>query len=659
MNTSRFVLCCVLAGCIVTQAGIGPANAAAPALVATEHVVDVRLDRGVATLTVQRSWRNDGLQPVELSVEVVHPESAVATALRVRPEASSRWQAAAWTAAGATAQRPAPAAPGRIAPALATALAWGGAPGRLSLRLGPLPAGQAAAVEYTLMMPAPYRGGTDRLTLPALGQADAPAVVRVHAEPTHAVVVNGLSAGSGAMLQTPSDDDDETQWPLSIRARSASRTPLSIRLADVPLRSGRSLLRAELVASPQLGAVPARPAIAIVLDTSRSMVTRWDALRAAADGYLAFCAPASVVTVLAFNRQVSMPFGAAQTPAQARAALRGYQPTFGNGSALDQALREADRVLLTSGRSTRRMLVLSDLGLRAGLDADRIARIPLRSGAIVHVARPQPGNGWVTRNDDTPWAALARQTGGVLWEAGADSDPKEFEQWVRPTQLDRIRVTGLADFHLDPASLAEGESIVHEVMADRASPRLAWRAELWSREVAGSAASNHELERRAARLVFGDGLIDETTEPERRALAELGAVVSATSSLVAVAPTTPTPTVARVLLQDAPIAHENFACNHPFEFGAAEIPRPLDMQQAGGWLRAAVRRAWRSCGGSGTLGLEVETTGIEIVDVGQLRAEPPNAAVSACVEAAVWSMALPEPFDARPADNVRWNVAVQ
>ncbi len=251
----------------------------------------------------------------------------------------------------------------------------------------------------------------------------------------------------------------------------------------------------------------------ILLDGSRSLSDQQRASSlAAASAYLSHFETAQV-QVLTFDRKVTPLFARFAPRAQAQARLDTFTLPGANGSHLDLALREADRLLARQPPGPRRVLLLTDLRTRSNLKPERLTGVLAASGAVLHIGVIDQGQPELAVLEDSPWAPVSRRTGGLLWEATASDEPghvaamrRVYEEWARPLRLHRFEVTapGLPEIAAQQDTLDEGEGTTLLQLRPRPVPWVEARGELWSRPVRLTLRPDAAETRLWAALVFGD-----------------------------------------------------------------------------------------------------------------------------------------------------------
>jgi hypothetical protein len=613
----------------------------------TGHSIQVRVDRGHATFVVQRTVDNPGPRSDQAVFFLDVPPEAVATRLR-----SARVDAGggrAWfegellEAELARARYEELTGFGAALPKDPALLQWLGQ-GRLGLQVFPVPGLGSKLVEYTLEMPLRYENAAYRLELPPLGTEQRSAVLRLSSAHSEDVLtVNGVPVDGLREVVARRD--------LEIELRPTRPPQVSATLAEIKLGADRALVRATIHAAPHLSEIPRHPALALVIDTSRSAAGELAPSLAAARAYLAHF-PSADVEIVTFDRRVHAPFGHGLAGRQALSLLAKFEPEPANGSALDEAIATADGLLAHAAPATRRILVLTDLRMRSRLSPERFAATPLKSGAVVHLATMRSGSPELSRDDASPWAELPRASGGLLWLATAEDplDPggrEVFEEWARPKRISRLEVSGLPSDFAAPEELVEGQGLEHFAMASAPSGKLELGGELWSRPIRLSVAPSADEGRRAAALVFGSPVLGELSEKEQLVLAMIGRAVSPVTSYLAIEPGV-RPSTEGLQPDEAAWGIGSGSGMGSGYGGASGVrmgagPR-VDPQQ---FLNSAMTAAWKRCGGSkGEAEITIETTLSEVVDVTGVALTPPgDPRLVSCLREEAWLLELPHVFD--------------
>src|SRR5690606_22483350 len=140
-------------------------------LVEKRHHIDLRLDRGHATLVVERTVFNGGPRHDEATFWIDLPQGAVATGLRTLGllHGKPKWfDGELMEAEAAAAKYRELTGSGGYYPKDPALLSWR-QQNLLALQVFPCPPGQEKRVEYTLQIPTEYSEGEHRLVLEPLG----------------------------------------------------------------------------------------------------------------------------------------------------------------------------------------------------------------------------------------------------------------------------------------------------------------------------------------------------------------------------------------------------------------------------------------------------------------------------------------------------------
>ncbi len=611
------------------------------------HVIDVRVDRGFATLIVQRAVTNPGPKSDQATFFIRVPETAVATRLRsagTNPRGERVWFEGDLMEAEEAAQKYKELTGiGGYYPKDPALLSWRHQ-GELALQVFPVPARAQKLVEYTLKIPLAYADGVYKLSLPELGTKHVPARLRFSpARSEDHITVNGV--------ETRPDNVVVAARPIELELAPVNAPRLDVGVASVPFGQARVLVHTRIRAAPRLAEVPDGAHVAIVLDGSRSHHDAVAAL-AAVRAYLMSFRTASVDLVM-FDREPRLPVGRTVDVKDAIARLEAFTPELRNGSNLDLALTRADAILAASPRVARRVVVVTDTRTREALGPEVVARLPWRSGAIVHMATVSSSpDASLTRVDDSPWAALPRRTGGLFWtgtiHAANRAGRTTYEEWARPKRIDRLSITGLTPDFEAPAALEEGQGLEQHAIASRETTRVEVKGELWSAPYVAGFSPSAELGKLEAALVFGSPLLHELTEPEQMRLAMIGRAVSPVTSYLAIEP--------GVRPSNEGLDHASGEGGGGQGFGVG-LGRLGSIGHGGGaWrsfdlmahLRRELRAAGAACGvKSDELSTTLETTLEEIVDVRDVAlASARDAKAEACVRDRLWAVELPGVFAA-------------
>jgi hypothetical protein len=616
------------------------------------HSAVLTLGRDRAELVVRRSIWNAGPTSDQAKFLIELPAGAVATRLRSR----GMGRAAPWfegellEAEEAAAKYRALTGLGGYYPKDPALLSWRDQ-GLLALQVFPCPPHAEKVVEYTLELPFSYENGARHVRLPAMGTPETPARVRLSSQSAgDRLRVDGKPFASGGILPRPGDDTLD----IALSTQSAS---LEVELVSVPFASNRVLTRYAIRAAPRLSQLPKQAYVVVVVDASRSTGNDFETVaKSALDAYLAHL-PDAHVEIMTFDRSVTPRLGGFGTTSAARYALQVLSLGHLNGSDVDLALFEADRLLATAPTGAPRRIVLVTDGLtRSTLTPERLRGAVAQSHAIVHVGLLGAGPPHLVRIDDHPWAEAIRSTGGLVWRAHAPLEAEAtqvesqalaetYEEWARPLRIDRI--DGFSDNFalvddLQTASLSEGEGRELLYVDTALTSSLSVTGELWSAPLKVLAGRDEAQAARWSALVFGTPVLDELSEPEMMTLALKGRAVTPVTSYLAIEPGVRPSTEGLTEFDRLGQGWGDAKVRMGGTRSSGRAPQ-LDLQA---FLDDHLRPAYEHCGGSlGGAYVDLETTKTEIVrvELGSL-GDPLSALTSACFTEAVWALQLPDAF---------------
>jgi von Willebrand factor type A domain len=613
------------------------------------HHIDARIDHGHAELTVHRTLWNGGKRHDQATFKIDLPEEAVATGLRTLGivDGKPTWFTAdLMEAEAAAAKYTELTGIGGYYPKDPALLSWR-SQRLLALQVFPVPPAQPKTIEYTLAIPAHYHGGLYHVTLPRVGtQALAATLSAAPANAADRVFVDGKPAGAEVALDRETRDL-ALSWP--------SAPQLAGGLGSVAVAPGKTVARFHVEAAAHLSRAPRGAYVVVVIDASRSIHPLYAAAGlAAARAYLGHL-PDAHVEVLTFDREVHPRHGRFVTAAKASADLAKLTLDLRNGSRVDDALSRADALLAAApAGAARRILAITDLATRSALTPEHVTPL-LKSGAVLHVGVMEGGaDASLARDDESPWAEVARATGGLVWKASAGdlADPakmkKVYEEWARPVRIHHPSLAGLgSDSGLGmPETLDEGEGLEHLWISDGPVREVTLAGELWSSPVSLRLTPDDAEGRRWSALVFGSSLVYDLDEREQMVLAQRGHAVSPVTSLLAVEPGVRPSTEG---LELTGIGEGGGGRGEGIGLGSfGTIGHGAGGFDPHAFLRDAVSAGLRTCGGAGRKAtVELETTSAEVVDVVRVAIDgPPSAALASCLREAVWAIDLPAAFHA-------------
>lgn len=617
-------------------------------LVETKHRIALTLARGHATLVVERTLFNGGPRHDEATFWIDVPPGAVATGLKTLGQLHGRptWFAGELMEAEAAAAKYRELTGiGGYYPKDPALLSWRHQT-LLALQVFPCPPGQEKRVEYTLELPTVYREGKHQLLLDPMGTESLLAQLSVRpAERGDRVFVDGREVKPGARVQF--ERDHTLAFALVPSQRSLVEGTLAVRATP----ANRFVRRVDLYAAPKLSEVPKQADLVVLLDGSRSVSEpmRLGSM-AAAQAYLSHFSGAEA-QVLVFDRKVHAPFGGFTSAEQAMLDLQALQIQPQNGSDVEAALLEADRLLAArpAGRP-RRVVLLTDTLTHSRMTPARLQAALPSSGALLHIGVFSGQGTSLARFDEHPWQPAARASGGLVWHAAVDPEADAYEalrtayeEWARPLRIDGLSVDTHTPIELElPEALAEGEA-VSELALDRdgiASVTLS--GELWAEPVQRTVAVSAPATQLWSALVFGSPLLDDLSEAEMMPLALHGGAVSPVTSYLAIEPGVRPSTEGLEHVSGVGMGFGSSSAK--IRMGATKVARPPFDHQA--WLAGKLTDAWRACGGRGSASVGFETTLAEVVLVDEARGLAYRDLVAdRCLEQAVWDLDLPDRFE--------------
>ncbi|MGC4087981.1 MAG: VWA domain-containing protein [Polyangiaceae bacterium] len=615
------------------------------------HTATLTLEPGHAELVVQRSVWNSGDTSDQAVFMLELPAGAVATRLRTRGVGpAAPWYEGDLLEAGIAAARYRELTGlGAYLPKNPAWL-WWQAPGRLALQVFPCAAHTEKQVEYRLELPLHYERGQFRLRLEPLGTQALSAQVRLLKKGRRdSLSVDDKPFVSGGWLR----------WfgtaPLEIGLSTPSDR-LEVELTSQPAGE-RALTHAEVRAAPRLSQAPEQAYVVLLLDASRSTEADFEqSAKSALDAYLAHL-PDAHVELMTFARHASAETDGFVSVEAARSTLRTLALGRLNGSDVDTALFEADRLLASAPPGHARRIVLVGDGLaRQSLNAERLRAALTQSGALLHIGLLTTGEPSLFRMDEHPWAEAARATGGLVWQAMApaldvssDALATTYEEWARPLRIDRLGAysddAALTE-SLGLDTLAEGEGRDVLFVSNRSTHTLSVSGELWSTPIRVSAPNDTGPSTRWAALAFGTNVFEQLDPSEMMELALRGRAVSPVTSFLAIEPGV---RPSRDGLDGDEVglalgASNSSACGSVSCPAGGSAPY-MDTQA---YLEARLRPDYARCGGvPGSAVLDLETTRAEVVHVAaRARGERAvaDAKVLSCAREAAWALLLPPGF---------------
>jgi hypothetical protein len=284
---------------------------------------------------------------------------------------------------------------------------------------------------------------------------------------------------------------------------------------------------------------------------------------------------------------------------------------------------------------------MTDLQMRQSLTPAAVGALRFEN-TLLHLATVTNDRPFLHRDDKSPWAAVPRATGGLLWHATAKRDVifaydhhRVFEEWVRPIRIDNMTLTGVGEDGAIPIprSLLEGEGLDDLRLHNFPTPAIEVRGEVWAKKVTTVLTTTSVEERLWSALVFGNPVHEGLTEQETTFLAMRGRAVSPMTSYLAIEPG---------------VRPSTEGLDHAFGEGWGRIGgfghgsgngSGLEYALDGSALRAKVAKIVASCGAPATQ-VRIETAFAETVDVEvQSKLATPDART--CVEDGIWDLEVP------------------
>ena len=459
----------------------GAVLTAIPGVRETDHQVSVALADGLARVRTQLRFVNGARYPAEVWYRLAVPEGAGLSRLRVCigsdrcRDGAFAPDDAALTAYDDAVRARGPASADAALPIAQAELVRDERGLAIALRAAPIAKDRGElSVEIGWVAPAPLRGGVARLVLPARGQDPRAAPSRVTV--TSADLLSPGVAGGGDVepwidttitAHAPTDAPvvaSATRFACESDASARTRADCSrLRVAAGPRRADPVDLVVLVDASPSMEG-PARGRVGATIATLLASAPRGSRVRAIAFGARA---EAVIEEPIAIEDAPLVPF--------ARAAMRDLGASTQLGPALEMALGLFDR---DRDRRLDPLVVLVGDGRATGLDVLRRRVSPTQHAlAVIDVA---------DRPVMPELAELARASGGVAVEAGAEADlamrgrdaapleealAKVFAQVVSRNVVARVNGRRVS---LGP--LRAGEEVVYAARGRRASIAAAGRA---------------------------------------------------------------------------------------------------------------------------------------------------------------------------------------
>ncbi|MBF5040989.1 VWA domain-containing protein [Aggregicoccus sp. 17bor-14] len=616
--------------CIAVLLAAAPARVeSSPEVRATHYTAEVTVDGGLATLAVSLTLQNQGSKATEVDVLLELPNEGSASEFYFTHPGSRTWQYGAMMEEGFAEQRFAQLRQRNKATASPSAMMTHVEPGVVRLRIHPARVGVPLQVRFRVQAPLRYEDGHWGVSADYRGGEGARDGAYAYTSVTPGMRMTLASTQAGVQVSA----DGRRLW-----LKAPAFVGVQGREASTALPSGGWALRVGLGVAPQLSELPHAASVVFVLDASRSedaegIEGQLQVLRR----YLQRV-PDAQVELVVFRRHAERLFGEWVPAADVEARLARLERERlapGNGSALDEALALAARVL--EGRTgTLRVVALTDglvasrasttapawptgSVLNVGLMRVSWSVLPVRWG---YVDGPQPAHAL---------APLAEATGGrvlALSPPGEGAAPLG-EELVRPTRLEapRLLAAGVpVPWPTAPPFLAEGAGVSDWLRLPERPEALVLEGRLWARTVRWPLAYEARVSS-ALRALMGNA-------PQGAPLTDAERVWATKESQV-VGPEPYSLAHAGSVGPRVELAGEG-EVQGAVAGGAMVDPPDRPTPGAGAWLEALLASGARRCGASGAT-VELETTFHEIVDV---RVTPANS----CLEEAAWALRLGRRF---------------
>ena len=444
--------------------------------------------------------------------------------------------------------------------------------------------------------------------------------------------------------------------------------PGAIPVTDARLGRARAdeehdFLRLEVDAAPQLSPTPRALSVVFVLDASRSLDAEPWGVRSQLAVVRSFLrhVPDAHFEVVATRRRADPVLGAFQPASQADALIAAAEQrgafALGNGSALDDGLELAARLL--RGRGGERMVVaFTDDLLRPAWTNQAAWRAlhRLPGGVTTHLVRPRPNHDVSlseARRDDHPLAPVMHHHGGIVLQIdGRLGDPdtpvKPLDAislgLVRPIRVDHFAVHGWPEGSSwePPEALYEGDGLREMIQTRDAPHRLVLTGSIWARPFRRVVTTSLPFNRATAALVFSHDMHHDLDEGAMTRLALFGRAVSPVTSYLAIEP--------GVRPSNAGIEREvvGFGAGGFGASGSAMGGGGLSVRSSRPSIASMLEDAVAACRATHQDDREVEvgveTTWREIVDVVP---QGDSSPLRRCVVEATWVLELPSSYNRR------------
>ncbi|MEO6777478.1 MAG: vWA domain-containing protein [Kofleriaceae bacterium] len=413
--------------------------------------------------------------------------------------------------------------------------------------------------------------------------------------------------------------------------------------------------RVEVNLASELADVPADLHTVFVIDASRSLEPDQREAQAKLVQSYARRAPGTQIQIVAFARTAH-----ALLPGWTRAGdakLAGLATiAAANGSNVDTGLVEAAAWLARTG-GTRRVVLIGDdrLGKRvAALDPDALRGV-LPAGTLVHVVALAPAPTTertdqrapetIARADDIAFAQLARATEGLAARATLVDGRIDATKLVRPISLDQVRVhaTGWSEGRIEAdephctGDLAQGSACAWFGVADRDAtvtpsvvPTIVVDGLMWNHPVHETVTPDAGQRERLARMLTGFmanlGDAEHDLQVVAHAVNPAWVLVGAWGGADGYGD-----------LGASELDSSGCGCDDAGTIQGVGVGSSSTVRMTGPSIAAQLERATAACHVDARVGITIELTDQEIVDVA---VTAPRAELRDCVTEAVWNTAL-------------------
>ena len=471
-------------------------------------------------------------------------------------------------------------------------------------------------------------------------------------------------SGSAAILASAADtprfipdapDGDGAGGHALVEIEPPTIRTMAARLGRVVASAKSGFTRLELDAAPQLRPLPRRASVAFVLDVSRSMTE--DDLAAQLRIITAYMShvPDASAEIVAFDREGRRVFGEFVAQPQLAAAIQKASADgklkVGNGSALERGLAVAAESLATRNGPTR-IVAITDARLRARFRNDLAdqALTPAPHGAVTHLVIPEESSSAFIRRDDSHvLASIPDGHRGVLFFAAApEADKSVAAQMlglVRPIAIDHFKVSGVdpgSDAAADlPDTFAEGTGYRAMFKTPDPTRRVVLSGKIWATPFRRVVEHTPHFDEATAAFVFSEDEHHDLSREEMLTVAFAGKAVSPVTSYLATEPGV-RPSVDGLEIMGSGLGMAGFGAGGGGSArGSIGGARPPSLQSL---LAAAVDACTQrhSPPAGWHIEMNVETTGLEIVDVDLTSTVHAVPALRTCVVEAAWALQLPD-----------------